>query len=124
MGTTNIKRLKFLSIKEKSGDGTLEKPATQFFYDETIAFPRRLSYDQDHLDYSNNQTLSTPVNSKLMPTTWACTTRGGSNSNSDTLATKAFVLNKIVQPTGVSSFYQYEAHVMGASLKIKKCWGS
>ncbi|HLY68680.1 MAG TPA: hypothetical protein VKR53_03055 [Puia sp.] len=51
--SSDTRRLKLLSLKEVSGDGTMSKPPYQFIYQDTFQLPRRLSYDQDHWGFSN-----------------------------------------------------------------------
>jgi hypothetical protein len=51
--SSDSRRLKLLSVKEVSGDGTITKPPYSFLYQDSFQLPRRLSYDQDHWGYSN-----------------------------------------------------------------------
>lgn len=109
---TDCKRLKLTSLVEISGDATMVKPPYQFNYDTSIQLPRRLSYDQDHWGYSNNSAGNNNYMFTPIVTHPACTLAPtvGANRNPKYPDMQAFVLTGMVDPLGVTTNFQYEAH--------------
>jgi hypothetical protein len=109
--SSDTKRLKLLSVKNISGDGSISKPPYTFQYQDTFSLPRRLSYDQDHWGYSNNSSgganpFFTP------PVTYAgmCTYSYGANRNPKWPDMEAGTLLSIRDPLGVTTKFEFEAN--------------
>lgn len=114
-GSTDMKRLKLNAVTERSGDGVITKPATQFLYDESVTLPRRLSYDQDHWGYYNNSQLSGYYNTKFMPADPNDCWGGNAIRDAHATAMKGFILKQITYPTGGNTVFEYEAHKLGSA---------
>lgn len=104
------KRLKLLSIQEKSCDNTELIPPYQFeYFDELV--PRTLSFGMDHWGFINGQT-----NTDLLPTItknsspYMLQTQVG-NRESAWPAMRGGTLKKIVYPTNGSTEYEYEPNL-------------
>jgi hypothetical protein len=114
--SSDAKRLRLLSLKQVSGDGTMSKPPYIFAYQDSFQLPRRMSYDQDHWGYSNyaqgniNPFFTPPVS---LPT---CTYSGGANRNSNWPQMEAGVLNSIRDPLGVLTQFVYQANNVGGTI--------
>ncbi|WP_428661354.1 DUF6443 domain-containing protein [Runella sp.] len=104
-GTTDLKRLRLLSIQEKSCNNTLTKPAYSFAYEST-ALPRRLSYQRDHWGYYNGQSQ----NNSLIPPDQAATTLTNGNRTPNWAFMQAAHLQKITYPTGGYTLFTFEPH--------------
>ena len=124
----DIKRLKLLSLKEFSGDGSAAKPAYIFNYNENYQLPRRLSFDQDHWGFSNstsggsNIKFTPKVGDNDCPT---CKFYYGTNANRepDSTAMKCFSLVSIKDPLGALTVYNYEANTSSYSYPSKLIGG-
>jgi len=104
---TDTKRLKLSSVTEISGDGTISKPPYIFTYQESITLPRRLSYDQDHWGFSNNQAGNN--NNYFTPPVKILTLNGptGANRKAKWPEMSAFTLTNIHDPLGVNTTFTY-----------------
>jgi YD repeat-containing protein len=96
------KRLKLLSVQEKSLDNSIEKPAYRFGYEGT-ALPRRLSFGQDHYGYSNGQ-----INNQSFVDDVIISPRPNRSVNWSFM--KAGHLTSIQYPTGASVSFEFEPH--------------
>jgi hypothetical protein len=120
---TDCKRLELTTLTESAGDGSMTKPAYQFSYDTSHQLPRRLSYDQDSWGFCNNAAgnsnyMFTPLVSHPL-----CTIAPtiGANRNPKYPDMQALVLTGIVDPLGVVTNFQYEAHGLTiGGLRIKQ----
>lgn len=104
-GTTDLKRLRLLSIQEKSCDNSLSKPAYSFQYEST-ALPRRLSYQRDHWGYYNGQ----DQNNSLIPQDQAVPALTTCNRTPNWVYMKAGHLQQITYPTGGYTVFTFEPH--------------
>jgi hypothetical protein len=108
---TDRKRLKLLSVNEKSCDGTIVLPPHTFEYFTEIP-PRKLSFAMDHWGYYNGQT----GNTSLIPTYQEESAEhgyrefAGANRESAWPAMRAGSLKKITNPTGGSTEFEFEAN--------------
>lgn len=103
-------RLKLTSLEEKdSQNGTLKKH--KFFYDESMALPRRNSLAQDWWGFYNGQTSnSSLIASQLIGFEGAPYEVGGGSREPNGAAMKVGTLTKIVYPTGGYTEFLYEPH--------------
>lgn len=107
-------RLKLLSVKEFSGDGTISKPPYVFSYNETYQLPRRMSYDQDHWGFSNYATGNR--NDRFTPQVdhSICISPGGTgisaNRDPSWPSMQAFSITAITDPLGVVTSFEFEPH--------------
>lgn len=104
---TDKKRLKLLSVQEKSCDNTETVPAYVFdYYTELV--PRRLSFAQDHWGFYNGANNT----GTLIPTyiESPTTTISGANRDSKWPEMRGGTLKKITYPTGGYAEYDYEAN--------------
>jgi YD repeat-containing protein len=104
---TDKKRLKLLSVQEKSCDNTETIPPYIFDY-HTELVPRRLSFAQDHWGFyngaSNTGTLiPTYIESPIQQVT-------GANRDSKWPDMRGGTLKKITYPTGGYAAFEYEAN--------------
>jgi hypothetical protein len=109
-------RLKLLSFKESG------IPPNTFEYDQT-KLPEKTSYAFDHWGYYNGK-----ISSDLNPTFQGLSFKAvnlsspfdivGINRSSDSLYTKAFILNKINYPTGGHATFKYEPNSFN-NLKVQ-----
>lgn len=109
--STDAKRLKLVSVTEFSGDGSKNKPAYKFTYEESIKLPRRLSYDQDHWGYCNNNAgtanhfFTPPVSDGICQAG-----SSGANRNAKWPDMSAFSLTALQSPIGEKTIFQYESN--------------
>jgi hypothetical protein len=104
------KRLKLISLQEKSCDNSIVSPSYTFeYFDETI--PRKLSFSKDHWGYNNG--IST--NTELYPTLYnnngsLNSTLGIATANRESAwpAMRAGTLKKITYPLGGSTTLNFE----------------
>lgn len=117
--TKDKKRLKLLSVKEQSFDGSIVLPAHQFEYNATIAIPRRISFGRDHWGYFNgkenyNRSLIHIENLDGVSTGAPLITNGNpflpSNRSTDSYYVPFCSLNKIIYPTGGYTIFEYATH--------------
>lgn len=111
---TDKKRLKLLSLQERSFDGTVVIPAHVFSYYDESSVPRTLSLAQDHWGYFNGAT----GNTKLIPpisVDGGNTYDQGGNANREAAwpAMRAGALKSIRYPTGGRTDFEFEAHENG-----------
>ena len=122
--TENTKRLKLLSIKEQhitSGQGiTYPAQPYEFFYNESIPFPDRLSNAQDHWGYYNGK----HSNQGLIASYSVINSQGnriyfpGANKNANPLTAQLGILTSIKYPTGGETIFNYESNtVMDPSIE-------
>jgi YD repeat-containing protein len=120
------KRLKLLSIQEKSGDGNIDIPAYAFEYFSKEGspdyLPQRLSRAIDHWGFYNgadgnndNYSLNIPLTKGTFINGTDCNTYqmiypGKSDRESDETAMKYGTLKKITYPTGGHTEFAYEAN--------------
>jgi len=108
----DTKRLKLLSVQEYSGDGLLSKPAYSFIYQETLQLPRRMSFDQDHWGFSNFSAGN--INNRFTPQVShsICFQNIGQFANREPKwpDMQAFTISSIIDPLGVVTNFQFEAH--------------
>jgi len=109
---TDTKRLKLTSLKEISGDGSIQKPPYVFTYYETNQLPRRLSYDQDHWGFCNNWNGDSNPYFTPYVTACICSTNvyGGANRNPAFPAMEGFTLTSITDPLGAITNFVYEGN--------------
>lgn len=111
---TDSKRLKLTSITESSGDGSVQKPPYVFTYNESLQLPRRLSYDQDDLGYSNNSAGNN--NQLFSPLVYdgSCIAGGGTGGGAIRTSRwpdmSAFTLSNIQDPLGANTVFVFEAN--------------
>jgi YD repeat-containing protein len=110
--TTDSKRLKLLSVQEKSCDGLIILPAHVFNY-FTETTPRRLSFGQDYWGFYNGVTNNT----KLIPTYTEDNFAqvAGANRKPAWPAMRGGTLKRITYPTGGYTDLDYEAHTTWVS---------
>lgn len=112
--TTDTKRLKLLSVKELSGDGSSGKPPYIFAYQEASQLPRRISYDQDHWGFSNNSNGA--ANNKFTPRVShsICNYISGSATFAIRQAKwpemQSFSIKSVKDPLGVTTLFEFESH--------------
>lgn len=121
--TKDKKRLKLLSVREQSFDGSIILPAHQFEYNSSITIPRRISFGRDHWGYFNgkenyNRSLIHVENGDGMskgapapsppPNNW--TPFLPSNRSTDAYYLTFASLNKIIYPTGGYTTFDFEAN--------------
>lgn len=104
---TDKKRLKLLSVQEKSCDNTITIPPYVFdYYTELV--PRKLSFAQDHWGFyngANNSGTLIPTYTELPLTQIA-----GANRDSKWPEMRGGTLKKITYPTGGYAEFEYEAN--------------
>lgn len=108
------KRLKLLSLQEKTTNNKIVKPKYVFTYFDETSVPRTLSLAQDHWGYYNGA----DNNDELIP---SVSTNGGvslnegrgSNRESSWPAMRAGALQRIQYPTGGFTEFEFEAHENG-----------
>lgn len=120
------KRLKLLSVQESgftSGDTPVSLPAYQLEYDESVTMPLKTSFARDYWGYYNGKMY----NSTMMPdfTTGRLTFAslpsedtdalesypfGVADREVDTTYTGAYLLKKIIYPTGGYTQFEYQIH--------------
>lgn len=108
--TEESKRLKLMSITEKSG--TENKPPYSFFYNEEVSLPSRLSYAQDHWGYFNGKInnpglVATFVN---ISSSGSMIIEKGADRRTDPTKAQASVLARIVYPTGGETIFTFESN--------------
>ena len=107
--SSDRRRLKLLSVKEISGDGTLSKPPYIFGYQDTFSLPRRISYDQDNWGYSNFAAGNhNPYFMPLINYPPACTGVAGADRSPNWPQMEAGTLISIKNPLGVLTTFQFE----------------
>ena len=110
------KRLKLLSLQEKSCDGSIAIPPHLFTY-FSEAVPRRLSFAQDHWGYNNGVTS----NSTMIPTyTENYTTMPGANRDPVWPAMRAGTISRITYPTGGFTDFVFEPHYTWTSFNYQQ----
>ncbi len=104
---TDKKRLKLLSIQEKSGAGIANPPYRFDYFSELV--PRRMSFAQDHWGFINGVTtngdnlIATFYNTNSTKTTVA-----GADRDPKWPAMRGGTLSKITFPTGGYNVYEFE----------------
>lgn len=128
--TTDIKRLKLLSIQKGIVNSPIQLPPYKFEYYEDTALPRRCSYDVDHWGYANG---SGGYNNRFTPNTTTPFKINGLTVTPPTgeqyreprfSYTKAFSIKKITDPLGVTTQFEFEpnkitADTTGGGMRIK-----
>jgi YD repeat-containing protein len=129
--TRDKKRLKLLSVREQSYDGSIMLPAHQFEYNTSINIPRRISFGRDHWGYYNGK--ENYNRSLIHQRFYSNGQLGGvddgvsfgvprpsgfnpflpSDRSTDELYTKFASLTRIIYPTGGSTVFDMESHVNG-----------
>ncbi|MGY3214779.1 hypothetical protein [Mucilaginibacter sp. HD30] len=110
-GTYLEKRLKLTSVTEKNL--TQAHPAYTFTYNEAVQILSRNTMDKDHWGYYNGR-----GNGSLIPAFKAYDFGGsfgqyntsGADRNADTVNAKAFMLQKIIYPTGGETEFTFESN--------------
>ncbi|HEV7332738.1 MAG TPA: hypothetical protein VGN63_16990 [Flavisolibacter sp.] len=108
---TDAKRLKLLSVQEKSCDGLIVIPVHSFdYFTETL--PRRLSFEQDHWGFANGAS----TNNQLLPTYTEneFTVFPGANRDPAWPAMRGGALKRITYPTGGFTDFEFEHHTAWA----------
>ncbi len=108
------KRLILVSLTESGEDG-IAKPPYRFEYalanNNGIGLPSRLSFAQDHWGFFNGKTL----NNTLIPSSPYIFFNGldvGADREVDVSSSKVGTLTKISYPTGGSTSFSYEGHIV------------
>jgi hypothetical protein len=110
--TSDKKRLKLVSLQEKSCDNSTA--ITPYFFDYNEEFvPRRLSYSQDHWGFNNGITNATTLIPTITEYTNYLTGAGlrdipGADREAHWPAMRAGAIKKITYPTGGSAEYEFE----------------
>ncbi|MGN7888395.1 SGNH/GDSL hydrolase family protein [Dyadobacter sp. 22481] len=114
------KRLKLLSLTEKSTDGSALKPHVfEYFESATGSYdlPAKTSFAQDHWGYYNGKQGNTslipthvPIGQSSDDLRYYFGQLTGTQRDTDPNYLKAFSLKKITYPTGGYSEFNYEAH--------------
>lgn len=107
--STDKKRLRLDSVKEKTCDGVITLPPYIFTYYTTVNLPRRLCFAQDYWGFNNGQT----TNMTLFPTISVfdgsnTRTYGGANREPAWPDMRAGNLEKITYPTGGFDQFDFE----------------
>jgi YD repeat-containing protein len=103
---TDTKRLKLSSVTEIAGDGMISKPPYVFTYQTSVTLPRRLSYDQDHWGFSNNQAGNN--NNYFTPSVKILNLSGsGAYRKAKWPDMSAFTLTAIQDPLGANTTFTY-----------------
>lgn len=116
------KRLKLTTLQEigyTSGNVPVNLSPHQFEYDESVTMPLKTSYSRDYWGYYNGKS-NTKMLPKLSASEFGYLTypadlkdtldiRGG-NRSVDTLYTGAYLLKKIIYPTGGFTEFDYQVH--------------
>ncbi|RYU93030.1 hypothetical protein [Emticicia agri] len=121
----DTKRLKLLSLQEKSWDGTTQMPPYEFEYNTSIPFPRRLCYSRDHWGYYNGNEFGGTRNNSLLhvfnndgingvpsnyvPGMWI------SNRTTNSNYVGFGALTKITYPTKGYTTFDYGVHQSGSN---------
>jgi hypothetical protein len=108
---TDKKRLKLVSVQEKSCNSSIAIPPYKFTYYDETSVPRTLSLGVDHWGYANGANS----NAHLIPSVSADgghTLTDGYNANRDSSwpQMRAGTLKSIRYPTGGSVEYEYKNH--------------
>lgn len=102
-------RLKLTGVQEESTTGVQLINPYQFVYEESAAFPSRLSFSQDYWGYNNGMN-----NQALIPSFIYTSNTGiptffpGANRRPDFNASKLGSIKKITYPTGGSTEFEFE----------------
>jgi len=107
--TTDKKRLKLLSIQEKSATGALNPPYSFYYFSEPV--PRRMTFGQDHWGFINGVTTNGQNLIGTYKNTYTAgspTTVTGADRDPKWPAMRGGTLQKIVFPTGGYNLYEYE----------------
>lgn len=113
---TDKKRLKLLSMQERSTDNTVTKPPHLFTYYDEASVPRTLSFAQDHWGFYNGATS----NEGMFPyvtvdgtNVFDQATITAANREAAWPSMRAGSLRKITYPTGGYTDFNFEAHENG-----------
>ncbi len=106
------RRLKLLSVTEKTCDNTATNAVTSFNY-FTEQLPRRLSFASDHWGFNNGATGNTKVTSSYTIDTF--TTIAGANREPSWPQMRASALKEIIYPTGGKTEFEFEPHTTWVS---------
>ena len=110
------KRLRLLSVTEKSCDGSIVNPPYTFTYNGNY-LPHRLSKAVDHWGYSNGAVDNETKAINVPPTTiivgtGSTSTFGASNRETNETEMKKSVLTQIQYPTGGKTDFSFEANTV------------
>lgn len=103
-GSGSNLRLKLTRIKEDSGN------PYEFYYNEGIALPERLSLSQDHWGFYNGK-----INTTMIPPVPSIGRYTGADRNPDFNYMIAGSLKRVKYPTGGYSDFEYEPHLVNVN---------
>lgn len=109
------KRLKLLSVSERTCDSTHSNGLTTFNY-FTEALPRRLNFGTDHWGFSNGAVNNTKVTSQYTIDTFNVVS--GANREPKWPDMRAGTLKEIVYPTGGKTELEFEPHTTWVSSNV------
>ncbi|ELR68346.1 hypothetical protein C900_00445 [Fulvivirga imtechensis AK7] len=108
---TDKKRLKLLSLQEKSCDGSMISLPYQFTYFEGAKVPRNLSFAQDHWGYYNGADANEDLTPKVS-TDGGTTFSSGADREGHWPQMKTGVLEQVIYPTGGTANFVFGNHTM------------
>ena len=108
---TDKKRLKLLSLQEKSCDGSMITLPYQFTYFEGVKVPRNLSFAQDHWGYYNGADANEDLTPRVS-TDGGSTFSSGADREGRWPQMKGGILEQVIYPTGGTANFVFGNYTM------------